>query len=300
MSYAWDVNRSTPGILQDSQGNKYVYGLGLISRTDNTGAQEYYLYDALGSTTGLANGTGTVTGSYAYDVFGAIRQQTGTSPNEFTYTGEQVDSSGPQYLRARYYDSATGRLLSRDSIPYLQRYPYAANNPVLLTDPSGMCFAGLPCPGGDCIGHPIRCGQHIVRCVKDPIECAIDATYAQRAPVTTGLENFFRGHSDGDVHNKEGGIRLITNCRGLCDLVQAPAFTIGHTIFTTAPFISEVTLRHESAHVRQYEILGDLFWLVYGGNSAVSALGCLDHLGGGFTECVRSSNILEILAGPSN
>ncbi len=141
VSYAWSVSGSLPGILQDSGGNKYVYGLGLISRTDSTGAQEYYLSDGLGSTTGLANGAGTVTGSYAYDVFGAIRQQTGTSPNEFTYTREQNDPSGLEYLRARYFDSATGRLLVRDPLPLLQRYPYVRNNPVNMVDPSGTCHS---------------------------------------------------------------------------------------------------------------------------------------------------------------
>ena len=57
--------------------------------------------------------------------------------NEFTYAGEQVDASGLQYLRARYYDAATGRFASRDPLPLMQRYAYVGGNPVNLVDPSG-------------------------------------------------------------------------------------------------------------------------------------------------------------------
>ena len=48
--------------------------------------------------------------------------QTGTTPNEFTYTGEQADSSGLEYLRVRYYDNATGRFVAKDPLPLAQRY----------------------------------------------------------------------------------------------------------------------------------------------------------------------------------
>jgi RHS repeat-associated protein len=83
--------------------------------------------------------------TYQYDVFGAVRTQTGTQPNEFTFTGEQVDTSGLQYLRARYYDAATGRFANRDPLPLVQRYAYVGGNPANLVDPSGE----FPCPGCD-------------------------------------------------------------------------------------------------------------------------------------------------------
>ena len=69
-----------PVILQDSEGNTYVYGLDLISWTDDQGNQEYYLYDGLGSTTDLRDGSGDAVAGYSYDVFGAIRAQSGSSP----------------------------------------------------------------------------------------------------------------------------------------------------------------------------------------------------------------------------
>lgn len=138
VSYAWDQNSALPVILKDSTGARYVYGIDLISRTDSGGAQQYFLTDGLGSTTGLTNGTGAVTDTYQYDVFGAVRARTGTSANEFTFTGEQTDGTGLQYLRARYYDGTTGRFLSTDPIEAASLYGYVGNNPATKIDPLGL------------------------------------------------------------------------------------------------------------------------------------------------------------------
>ena len=61
----------------------------------------------------------------------------GSTANAFTFTGEQTDAStGLEYLRARYYDPATGMFLSID--PLGDGYDYAYDNPVMNTDPSGL------------------------------------------------------------------------------------------------------------------------------------------------------------------
>jgi RHS repeat-associated protein len=112
VDYVWDLNAALPVVLGDSDGNRYVYGLDLLTRVNGTD-EEWYLYDGLGSTTGLADGAGDVTGSYAYDAFGTVRSQSGAA-TEWSYTGEQVDPSGLQYLRARYYDAQNGRFLNED------------------------------------------------------------------------------------------------------------------------------------------------------------------------------------------
>jgi RHS repeat-associated protein len=117
-NYTWDVARGLSVVLQDGT-NSYVYGLDLISATDGAGAQTYFTYDGLGSTTDLTNGSGAVTDTYSYDVFGAIRSHTGTAVNYWQFTGEQRDAdSGLYYLRARYYDPGIGRFLTRDPLPY--------------------------------------------------------------------------------------------------------------------------------------------------------------------------------------
>ncbi len=70
----------------------------------------------------------------------------------YGFTGEHWDAAtGLIYLRACWYDPATGRFLTRDPFPGLallpqtQRpYVYVANNPVNLTDPSGeLAFVPL-------------------------------------------------------------------------------------------------------------------------------------------------------------
>jgi hypothetical protein len=42
--------------------------------------------DGLGSTVVLASANGTVTDTYTYDVFGAVRTHAGTNATEFTFT----------------------------------------------------------------------------------------------------------------------------------------------------------------------------------------------------------------------
>ena len=110
----------------------FVYGLGLISTTSNAGTTSYYLSDGLGSTSQLTDSTGTVTDGYSYDVFGAPKVTTGTTANDFRYTGQQDDRNanrGLYYLRARAYDPALGRFLQRDPVPFAQRYAYVGEQP---------------------------------------------------------------------------------------------------------------------------------------------------------------------------
>ena len=68
-----------------------VTGRDLISGSDAGGVQTYFLYDGLGSTADLTDGSGNAVGGYGYDVFGTIRSQTGSSPNYWLFTGEQRD-----------------------------------------------------------------------------------------------------------------------------------------------------------------------------------------------------------------
>ena len=172
--YVWDVAAGLPVILKETDShnaidghgtdNTYVYGLDLISVTDRTGAQSYFQRDGLGSTANMTDGSGSTTATYAYDVFGAIRSESGTGPgaNEWRFTGEQRDKQTSRqfyYLRARYYDPATGRFLSQDPIRAGHLYAYAENNPVNLVDRTGTVSAP-PLQGekmfdaSECFGNP--------------------------------------------------------------------------------------------------------------------------------------------------
>jgi len=98
-----------------------------------------------------APGLDSKTWDYAYDVRPTIMTLSVTSAtgevsrSRSYYRGEQYDSDlGLYYLRARYYNPATGRFLSRDpddhsilSPNHLHKYLYANGDPVNSFDSTG-------------------------------------------------------------------------------------------------------------------------------------------------------------------
>ncbi len=98
----------------------YTYGLERISElqsVNNTPRASFYQYDGRGTVRMLTDSNGKVTDTYAYDAFGNLIAQTGTTPNAYLYRGERFDTDlGLYYLRARWYNPATGRFMTRD--PY--------------------------------------------------------------------------------------------------------------------------------------------------------------------------------------
>jgi RHS repeat-associated protein len=111
----------------------------------STWTPSFYGYDGGGTVRALTNSAGTVTDTYDYDAFGNKINSTGTTPNNYLYRGEQYDSDlGLYYLRARYYNTLSGRFMSRDpedgkpiDPKTLHKYLYADGDPVNATDPSG-------------------------------------------------------------------------------------------------------------------------------------------------------------------
>ena len=77
---------------------------------------------------------------YEYDVFGAIRNETGTSDNTRKFTGKEFDAdSNLYYYAARYYDPYIGRFTQRDPIgDGVNWYAYTYNNPLKYVDPTGL------------------------------------------------------------------------------------------------------------------------------------------------------------------
>ena len=75
----------------------------------------------------------------AYDSFG---NAAGSTRTRYGYSGRERDSdTGLLYYRARWYDPTVGRFISEDPIGLsggMNLYPYVGNNPVRLTDPTGM------------------------------------------------------------------------------------------------------------------------------------------------------------------
>jgi RHS repeat-associated protein len=126
----------------------YTYGRQRISQNQlisGTWTPSFYGYDGFGSVRTLADAAGAVTDTYEHDAWGNSFGSVGSTPNVYLYRGEQYDSDlGLYYLRARYFNSLSGRFLSRDpkaghlKVPVtLHKYLYAGANPVNLEDPSG-------------------------------------------------------------------------------------------------------------------------------------------------------------------
>jgi RHS repeat-associated protein len=145
-----DVNPTgLPQVVEETVNGavtrSYTYGLERISQAQpiqGAWTPSFYEYDGAGSVRQLTNlaANVTVTDTYEYDAFGNAVNKTGATPNNYLYRGEQFDPDlGLYYLRARYYNPATGRFLSVDPLADegQRRYEYAAADPVDGIDPNG-------------------------------------------------------------------------------------------------------------------------------------------------------------------
>ncbi len=142
-----------PQVVEELSGagtvqRQYTYGLQRISENQpisNVWTAGFYGYDGGGNVRSLTNAAGAVTDTYEYDAFGNSWTVSGTTPNNYLYRGEQYDPDlGLYYLRARYFNPATGRFMSRDpengnltDQVSLHKYLYAGSNPVNYVDPRG-------------------------------------------------------------------------------------------------------------------------------------------------------------------
>ncbi|WP_161797175.1 RHS repeat-associated core domain-containing protein [Paenibacillus terrae] len=138
-----EVEGGTPKITY-----AYVYDLSgqLWARQDKASGQlQYYQLNGHGDVVGLSDSTGKELNSYSYDIWGGPKTVKETVPNVLRYAGEYWDdTTGLQYLRARWYDPGTARFMGEDTYQgnisdpqSLNWYAYVANNPLIYVDPSG-------------------------------------------------------------------------------------------------------------------------------------------------------------------
>ena len=120
----------------------YLYGAdGVVyRRIHSSNEYEYHHANALGSPVVLTDDSKNVLARYEYDVFGAIRAETGASDNVRKFTGKEFDAdSNLYYYAARYYDPYIGRFTQRDPIADgVNWYIYTENNPLRFVDPTGL------------------------------------------------------------------------------------------------------------------------------------------------------------------
>ncbi|HEU4327339.1 MAG TPA: RHS repeat-associated core domain-containing protein [Roseiflexaceae bacterium] len=112
------------------------------------GVRSWYGADALGSVRQTSSDTGAPSAPIWYDPWGQVEQ--GSVP-AFGFTGELHDTAQDLvHLRARWYNSAQGSFMARDTYlgsmdrpDTLNPYAYVGGSPLNITDPSGHCYAPL-------------------------------------------------------------------------------------------------------------------------------------------------------------
>jgi RHS repeat-associated protein len=100
----------------------------------------YYHADHLGSARLMTDASGNQSWSANYLPFG-LEWNPQPTTNHYKFTGYERDTeSGLDNASARHFSSAIGRFLQPDPLSgYPENYSYVYNNPLNLTDPSGMC-----------------------------------------------------------------------------------------------------------------------------------------------------------------
>ncbi len=125
-------------------GGSLLYSIDPASRE-----MRFYHFDRVGSTLFLTDEGGAVTDAYAYDPYGNLLGHTGASDQPFTYVGRygvRREPVGGLYdMRARTYDPAAARFLTRDPVwpvpadpESLNPYQYAYQSPLRYVDPRGL------------------------------------------------------------------------------------------------------------------------------------------------------------------
>ncbi len=124
----------------------------------------WLLTDHLGSTALTANSSGSEYGELRYKAWGETRFTSGSTPTTYRFTGQREDATIQLlFYNVRYYpaaprgtsSAALGRFIQADTIvpepgnpQDLNRYSYAANNPLRFSDPSGHWYYD---PGCQCL-----------------------------------------------------------------------------------------------------------------------------------------------------
>jgi RHS repeat-associated protein len=148
-AFSWDqLTGGVPVVLSDGV-NDYVYGPGdtPVEQVDQTtGATSYLHTDRIGSVRLVTDPTGAVVATASYTPYGLpIASATAATP--FGFSGEYTDPTGLIYLRARYYDPATGQFLVVDPLvaDTHTAYGYAGSDPLDNGDPTGRFCLGSVC-----------------------------------------------------------------------------------------------------------------------------------------------------------
>ena len=145
--FVWDGDQLVVELSDSGKVQKrYIRGNDLVYADKGTDTEkQYYVTDSHGNVVQLTDESGKVTKTYEYDSFGNETNPDKKDDNPFRYCGEYYDKETEEvYLRARYYQMAVGRFLTRDTYAgenddplSLHLYTYCGNDGVNCVDPSG-------------------------------------------------------------------------------------------------------------------------------------------------------------------
>ncbi len=221
-----DHNRDYAQVLEEVENDTaavfYSYGHDLLNQErDNT--ISFYHYDGLGSTRALSDELGELTDSYDYEAFGEVLSQTGSTVNDYKFQGEQYDNTlGQIYLRARYYDPASGRFTQMDTYQgnnfdpvSLHKYLGMNADPVMYNDPTGNFSMGSVMSGLNVMGRLVNTAMTVhsiagvFGAVNDPDASATDV--AKEVVLSMLPTKFLRIFSKGCKKNSfEEGTLVLT------------------------------------------------------------------------------------------
>ncbi len=153
-TWSWDTVGGLPELALEKNAvgavtRSYLQGpTGPLTETTTTGTA-FLHHDLIGSTSDATSPTGTPTYAYQYHPYGeqrtrSVLQAAAVEPTQ-RFTGETLDTeTGLYHQRARQYDPATGLFTATDPLqpnprnPAASTYTYADNQPLDLTDPTGL------------------------------------------------------------------------------------------------------------------------------------------------------------------
>ena len=167
-NFLWDEDNISLELNENNQPiRRYVYGVGMdnveghfeyAEATSNpfaTDKKGWYTYikDQVGTIyKTFSHGTSQVVNSRAYDTFGNLISQSGTSKSPLGFQSKYFDQeSGLYYFYNRYYSSNIGRFITGDPLgPEFDTnlYRFVWNNPISTTDPMGL--APVPYEPSEC------------------------------------------------------------------------------------------------------------------------------------------------------
>ena len=137
-TYIRDGEDATDPVLSDGSAT-YVPG---ISRHTAAGTRTYH-QNFVGSNSAESDGSQATQATRTHDAFGGQTASSGSPTGPFGFAGDagyQEDGdSGLKLLGHRYYDSSSGRFITRDPAQDGRNwYAYAENSPTNSLDPSGF------------------------------------------------------------------------------------------------------------------------------------------------------------------